>query len=116
VTKTKNNESAAAFLARTQSSVGRTSKPIVRTADDVAEAPKRAEGATAYKGYERVFWMTESREARAAVRGRQTTSFWRAYNVAMRTLREYDRIPADEFDVPKERTALEWRLRLLQQR
>jgi hypothetical protein len=45
--------------------------------------------------YVRVGWMPESREARGAVRWRQSTSHWAAYNKAKKTLVEYNVDPSE---------------------
>jgi hypothetical protein len=61
-------------------------------------------------------WCANGMDVRINPRGAPTTKFWQWYGKSVRSLREYDRIPKEEFDVPKSRTDDEWRLRILQQR
>jgi hypothetical protein len=62
--------------------------------------------------YDRINWMPESRDARGAVRGRQTTSFWKAWSVATHTLTTR----TGDVEQPPTRTHDEWRTRVMEQR
>lgn len=57
---------------------------------------------------DRVPWMPESHDARVTERGKPQTGFWRAFNVANRSLVEYEVEP----EPPKERSREEWMQRL----